>query len=136
MGKYNMKIPKCVEKLTALALSSTSNVRASRNIGETCASNNDCISDNCIPICEDSQSDYLCIENKKSFEFHNMPAPTCVEKERSTELINNIKKSKRSIDRKSSNVSSQPLKQNSNDGEMVSSGEKLGNVVKKSVVGP
>merc|ERR1712174_119975 len=75
-------------------------------------------------------------ENKKSFEFHNMPAPTCVEKERSTELINNIKKSKRSIDRKSSNVSSQPLKQNSNDGEMVSSGEKLGNVVKKSVVGP
>jgi len=135
-SKYNMKIPKCVEKLTALALSSTSNVRGSRNIGETCAANSDCISYNCIPICEDSQSNYLCIENKKSFEFHNIPTPTCVDKERSTELINNGKESKINIGRKSTNLLLQPLKKNYNNGEMVSSRDMSGDVVEKSVAIP
>jgi len=110
-ARYNLRQPKCVEEKKALSLVSSNNIKASKNIGEPCVLHSDCVSDNCIPICENPEFGSLCIENKRSFEFYKMPYPTCIERHNTIQLINIIKIANRREDIDSKHdIGDNPLK--------------------------
>jgi len=90
-ARHMKKRPICIDRHMALALTSTNNFQATRHIGVPCDTHDDCISRNCLPICENPRLGSLCVETKRSFDMINIPSPTCVEKKSSIELISNIR---------------------------------------------
>jgi len=52
---------------------------ASRNLGETCSGHLNCVSGNCVPLCEDPKKESRCIEPRWSFTMYDLPVPSCID---------------------------------------------------------
>jgi len=89
-NRYNLKTPKCIEKDVSDAVSASNNAYSTKNIGEQCETSSDCVSDNCIDICEDHVSGMLCVENQKSFELNKILVPECIDMDSAKELYENF----------------------------------------------
>jgi len=85
--------PKCLEEKASDILKKVTVSSATRHLGHICAGHGECLSDNCVPICESKQSELRCIEPRWSFEMYNMEIPSCVEREKSLKLEKHLKNS-------------------------------------------
>ena len=53
-----------------------------RHLGQTCKVHDDCMTGNCVPLCDSSNPNSYCIQPRWSFEMHDLDIPSCLEKEK------------------------------------------------------
>ena len=53
-----------------------------RPLGQTCEAHDDCMTGNCVPLCDSNNSNSYCIQPRWSFEMHSLEIPSCLEEEK------------------------------------------------------
>merc|ERR1719445_2943907 len=69
--------PECVERHTSEMLRQKV-LTATSGIGQKCTHASDCVTGNCVPVCDYINSYHRCIEPVFSFSRYNKPIPTCI----------------------------------------------------------
>jgi len=69
------------EKTSDMLKRATASV-GSRHLGQFCTSNDDCVTGNCVPLCEEDNPNFYCIQPRWSFEMYSMEVPSCLDREK------------------------------------------------------
>ena len=70
------------EEKTSDALKKATDSAGTRHLGQLCTGNDDCVTGNCVPLCEEDNPNFYCIQPRWSFEMYGMDVPSCLDREK------------------------------------------------------
>jgi len=76
--RNSIQPPECITEDNIKVLNELKVPAASKKLGETCSGHLNCVSGNCVPICETLSDESRCIEPKLLFTMYDSPVPSCV----------------------------------------------------------
>jgi len=85
--RNSIQPPECIAEETIKFLIELKVPAASKNLGEECSGHLNCVSGNCVPICEAPSNASRCIEPRWSFTMYNLPVPSCVDSDTTKSLL-------------------------------------------------